>query len=169
MSEFCCVECGSPLEAVQDVVPQEIVCPRCSGLNVIPPTETVPTVSLPDGRVVTHLHPGVAQVRLAYLFRQTPWYRRHTPNSLVVLLQAICLLGCCFWPLAVLAMLLLPLTAAVCVSCLTGPIYYRQLTPAGRLRQWSRANKVAAVLLLVIFLALPVFVLLSGMRVPGLF
>ena len=39
----------------------------------------------------------------------------------------------------------------VCVTVLTGPVYYDRIGPDGTLAQWSRANKVAAVILLVVF------------------
>ena len=39
---------------------------------------------------------------------------------------------------------------AVCVSVLTGPVYYNQLLPSGVLKTWGKANKVAAVILLLL-------------------
>ncbi len=41
----------------------------------------------------------------------------------------------------------------VCVVVLTGPVYYNKHDSNGILKQWSAANKVAAVILLVLFTA----------------
>ena len=42
----------------------------------------------------------------------------------------------------------------VCVMVLTGPIYYKGRRKDGTLKTWSNGNKIAAVIILVIFLGL---------------
>jgi hypothetical protein len=41
----------------------------------------------------------------------------------------------------------------VCITVLTGPVYYNQKLPDGTLKTWSKANQVAAVIVLLLFVA----------------
>jgi len=55
---------------------------------------------------------------------------------------------------------------AVCISALTGPIYYNKRKKDGTLKTWSWGNKIAAVIILIIFIggyaALMWFLFASG-------
>jgi hypothetical protein len=85
-------------------------------------------------------------------YKNVPWYRRSGCCSPIIATHALVmfiglcvplvgLLGVCTWIGAI----------TVCVVALTGPVYYNQSGPDGRLLTWSRGNKLAAVLILVIF------------------
>lgn len=43
-----------------------------------------------------------------------------------------------------------PFILAVCISLLTGDVYYNSYDENGRLKRWSFANKVVAVVILVL-------------------
>jgi hypothetical protein len=85
-------------------------------------------------------------------YKSVPWYRRHGccepiigAHALVMFLglfiPLVARLGVCTWIGAI----------AICIVALTGPIYYNERNPDGTLRIWSKGNKVAAVIILVVF------------------
>lgn len=75
--------------------------------------------------------PGTWQEQYA----RVPWYRRSGPVSAMVLLG-----------------LLIGFTlVAACVIVVSGPVYYPKLGADGRLKTWSVANKVAAIILLALW------------------
>lgn len=84
-----------------------------------------------------------------------PWYRRSENCSRVVFAHVIVLLlsGCVPF-VGLLGIFTMTGVMAVCIVALTGPIYYARQTSDGTLATWGVANKVAAVILLVIFLAI---------------
>src|SRR5256885_2399645 len=63
-----------------------------------------------------------------------PVYRREWFASLLVIAGFFCCPPLLWW---------------VCILCLTGDIYRNKVRADGRLARWSRANKVAAVVILV--------------------
>jgi hypothetical protein len=85
-------------------------------------------------------------------YQRVPWYRRHDWCSPIVALHAfVMILGLCVPLVSLLGFCTWIGAIAVCIIALTGPIYYKQRGPDGTLRTWSRGNKVAAALILVIF------------------
>jgi hypothetical protein len=58
---------------------------------------------------------------------------------------------CCFAPVMLLGILTTPAVIAVCIVVLTGPVYYNKRRKDGTLKTWSPGNKVAAVILLILF------------------
>lgn len=64
-----------------------------------------------------------------------PWFRVSGVNSLALLAGFFC------FP---------PLIWAVCIIALTGDIYYKRMDKDGKLARWSTANKIAAVILIVL-------------------
>jgi len=65
-----------------------------------------------------------------------PWYRRSSWMSVMLLLGF---------------MICSPLMLAACIICLTGNVYYSKFNEDGSLATWSFANKVASVILLLIW------------------
>jgi hypothetical protein len=68
-------------------------------------------------------------------YEQVPWYRRSGTASLFALAGFFC------FP---------PLLWIVCILCLTGDIYNKTYTKDGYLMKWSWANKIAAILILLL-------------------
>ena len=66
---------------------------------------------------------------------QVPWYRKSGSNSAMI------------WA-SLLTCGLFPGTLVVCVLVLTGDIYMSRTDASGYLKTWSRANKIAAIILL---------------------
>jgi hypothetical protein len=64
-----------------------------------------------------------------------PWYRRSGWASVFTLIGFFC------FP---------PLLWTVCILCLTGDIYYDKVRKDGTLSVWSKGNKVAAVIILLL-------------------
>lgn len=67
-------------------------------------------------------------------YDDVPWFRKSGFNSLLVVLGLCC--G--------------PFILAVCIILLTGDVYYNSYDENGRLKRWSFANKVVAVVILVL-------------------
>tara|TARA_R110002072_G_scaffold296980_1_gene469350 strand:+ start:414 stop:719 length:306 start_codon:yes stop_codon:yes gene_type:complete len=67
-------------------------------------------------------------------YEDVPWFRKSGFNSLMVVLGLCC--G--------------PFILAVCIILLTGDVYYNTYDDQGRLNRWSFANKVVAVIILVL-------------------
>lgn len=96
-----------------------------------------------------------------------PWYRQNSFCSgiLVAHVFIMCLGGCV--PFASLLGTVTTLgVILVCVIVLTGPVYYSKRKKDGTLKTWSKGNKIAAVILLILFvggyIALITFLVLSG-------
>ena len=70
-------------------------------------------------------------------YRQVPWYRKSSINSIFILLSFI---SCG----------LIPGILAVCIIVLTGDVYSNNRDDHGNLKKWGPANKVAAFILLLI-------------------
>jgi len=70
-------------------------------------------------------------------YEDVPWFRKSGFNSLLVLLGLCC--G--------------PFILAVCIILLTGDVYYNTYDAQGRLNRWSFANKVVAVIILILQVA----------------
>lgn len=68
------------------------------------------------------------------VYEHLPWYRRSAVMS----------------KFAIVGVLFVPALLPVCVSVLTGPVYYNRRKEDGSLRQWGIANKCAALLLLCV-------------------
>lgn len=79
-------------------------------------------------------------------YATVPWYRRSGPVSLMVIIGIF--IG-------------LTLVAA-CVIVATGPVYYPKLGPDGRLRTWSVANRVIALVLLALWVTVIVRRIILG-------
>jgi hypothetical protein len=72
-----------------------------------------------------------------------PWYRRSSWMSVMLLLGFL---------------ICSPLMLAACIICLTGNVYYSKFNEDGSLATWSVANKVAAVIILLLWCFLFFFV-----------
>ena len=75
----------------------------------------------------------VGEPSLVERYENVPWYRKSGFNSLLVVLGLFC--G--------------PFILAVCIILLTGDVYFDKHDEDGRLKRWSIANKVVAVLILL--------------------
>jgi hypothetical protein len=85
-------------------------------------------------------------------YASVPWYRRNGLCSAIVGTHAaVMVLGACVPFVILLGVFTTPAVIAVCALVLTGPIYYNERIADGTLRTWSRGNKVAAVILLLLF------------------
>jgi TRAP-type C4-dicarboxylate transport system permease large subunit len=84
----------------------------------------------------------------AELYRNLPLLRRGGVCTVIIAVH----LGVLF-TIPILAVFTSIGVIAVCLSVLTGPVYYKKLRKDGTLKRWSNANKVAAVILLLLFLA----------------
>lgn len=67
-------------------------------------------------------------------YSQVPWYRKSSTNSILLLL------GLFFSPAILFVIIVL----------ITGNIYQDSFDQEGNLKTWSKANKIAAVVLLII-------------------
>jgi hypothetical protein len=100
-------------------------------------------------------------------YEAVPFYRRNGFCSAIVIAHVIVVVfsGCV--PLVGLVGLFTTIgVIIVCVVVLTGPVYYNKRRKDGTLKTWSRGNKVAAVILLVLLVggygALVYFLRVSG-------
>jgi hypothetical protein len=85
-------------------------------------------------------------------YEAIPWYRRNdTCSAIVVAHIVVMLLGGCIPLLSLLGIFTTIGVIAVCIVVLTGPVYYHKLGEDGTLKTWSGGNKIAAVILLVLF------------------
>ena len=73
-------------------------------------------------------------------FSNIPWYRRSAVNSFLILVN-------------VLTGGLVPGILLVSIIVLTGDVYYYELDETGHVKTWSRGNKVTAIILLLINIA----------------
>jgi len=89
----------------------------------------------------------------AELYRQITPLRRQDVCSKIIVAQIIALLVVGYIPLLFPIAILTTLgVISVCVTTLTGPIYTKQLNYAqGGLEKWGVGNKIAALLLLILF------------------
>jgi hypothetical protein len=81
-----------------------------------------------------------------------PFYRRSTVCSAIIIAHVFMM--CCGGAIPLVSLLGIFTTLgviAVCFIVLTGPVYYNQHRKDGTLKVWSAANKVAAVIILVLF------------------
>ena len=81
-----------------------------------------------------------------------PWYRRNGYCSAIILAHLFMM--CCGAGIPVVGLLGIFTTVgviAICIVVLTGPVYYNKRRKDGSLKSWSGANKVAAVILLILF------------------
>jgi hypothetical protein len=82
-----------------------------------------------------------------------PWYRTSGFCSGVALAHALVMgLGLCVPGVWLLGVFTGVGVIAVCLVVLTGPVYYRERRKDGTLKTWSRGNRAAAVVLLVLFI-----------------
>jgi len=70
-------------------------------------------------------------------YSQVPWYRRSSVNTIFIVS-------------GFLTKGYLPLVLVTCALLLTGNIYYKQPDADGRIRTWSKANKVVAAAILLL-------------------
>jgi hypothetical protein len=86
-------------------------------------------------------------------YEAVPWYRRNGFCSGIIVAHLIIMfLGGCVPLLSLLGVFTTIGVIAVCIVVLTGPVYYNKRRKDGTLKSWSGANKVAAVILLVLFI-----------------
>ena len=86
-------------------------------------------------------------------YASLPWYRKSgVCSGIIVSHLVVGILGRCIPFIGLLGILTTLGVIAVCVSVLTGPVYYDKQRKDGTLKAWSRGNKVAAVILLVLFI-----------------
>lgn len=108
-------------------------------------------------------------------YRDVPLLRRNGFCSLLIVSHLIVtfLSGCV--PVARYVSILTMIgVIVVCITVLTGPIYYNKSAlgrpmgagqkSTGRLQRWSGLNKVAAVILLILFLAINAFVIYAAIN-----
>ncbi len=79
------------------------------------------------------------------VYAQVPWYRRASIVGAITFLGLFCS----------------PAILFACIVVLTGDVYYDKTDDQGQLKRWSFGNKVAAVIILIIQVALTV-AMLSG-------
>ncbi len=85
-------------------------------------------------------------------YRTVPMLRRNGFCSGVCVAHLIVmLLGGCVPLLSLFGIFTTIGVIVVCVVVLTGPVYYDKRNKDGTLKQWGAANKVAAVILLLLF------------------
>lgn len=101
-------------------------------------------------------------------YEQVPLLRRNGFCSGVLLAHvAVMFLGGCVPFVSLFGLVTTVGVLVVCFVVLTGPVYYEKRGKDGALKQWSKANKVAAVIILVLFVggyaALMYFLLSKGM------
>src|SRR5262249_47461152 len=85
-------------------------------------------------------------------YQAVPWFRKSGVCSAIIIAHLLVgILGGCIPLLSLLGIFTTLGVIGVCIVVLTGPVYYDKRGKDGTLRTWSRANKVAAVILLVIF------------------
>jgi hypothetical protein len=81
-----------------------------------------------------------------------PWYRRNGFCSAVLIAHvAVMFLSGCIPFVSLLGIFTTLGVVSVCVVMLSGPVYYDKKRKDGTLRTWSAGNKVAAVILLLLF------------------
>ena len=68
-------------------------------------------------------------------YSKVPWFRKSSNNG------ALAFVGFFLFP---------PLLWWACINCLTGKIYYNKKNENGNLKTWSKANTIAAIILLVL-------------------
>ena len=76
----------------------------------------------------------LSPVEIAQQYSTLPWYRKSSYVSPITLLGLCCS----------------PAILAVCIIVLTGDVYYNQTDAAGNLKKWGFANKIAAIVILVL-------------------
>jgi hypothetical protein len=85
-------------------------------------------------------------------YTAVPMLRRNGFCSGVLIAHlAVMFFGRCIPFLSLLGIFTTIGVIVVCVVVLTGPVYYDKRKKDGTLKQWSKGNKVAAVILLVLF------------------
>ncbi len=85
-------------------------------------------------------------------YRSVPLLRRNGFCSGVLVAHVgVMFLGGCVPLVSLMGVFTTVGVIAVCVVVLTGPVYYDKRKKDGALKTWSRANKVAAVVLLLLF------------------
>jgi hypothetical protein len=100
-------------------------------------------------------------------YDEVPAYRRNGfCSGILVAHVCVMFLGGCVPLLSLAGVFTTPGVILVCVVVLTGPVYYDKRGKDGRLKTWSKGNKVAAVILLLLFVggyaALVYFLVSSG-------
>lgn len=119
-----CTECG---HSISDLA---AACPHCGH-----PQHTPAKAQFAESPTQTPTGAPTATDFKEYA--EVPWYRRSSWNTLFILVG----FGSKGY---------LPLTLVTCILLLTGDVYFKDKDSEGRLKRWGRANKYAAVLLLVL-------------------
>jgi hypothetical protein len=103
------------------------------------PLSTVPGVMPTPPLPVSTSSAPTAPTTTGYQdYKQVPWYRRSSVNSVFILLNV---LSCGF----------LPGILVVCIIALTGDIYSNNRDEQGNVKKWGKGNKVAAFILLILY------------------
>lgn len=86
-------------------------------------------------------------------YELVPWYRKSGVCSFIIVSHLIVgIVGRCV-PLVGLVGILTTLgVIGVCISVLTGPIYFNKVKKDGTLKTWGWGNKIAAVIILILFI-----------------
>ena len=98
---------------------------------------------------------------------EVPWFRKNSFCSATLVWHVLVMIvGGCIPFVSLLGVFTTIGVIAVCVIVLTGPVYYKKRKKDGTLRTWSKGNKIAAVILLILFVggyaSLIAFLVLSG-------
>lgn len=106
-------------------------------------THTMPAPNHDHSSAVNHSsYVGAARPNEQTLYTdisQVPWYRRSLINTITLVVSFfLCWVGF----LGIFA---------VCINTLTGDIYYNKKDDVGHLKKWGKGNKIAAIILLVIY------------------
>jgi hypothetical protein len=160
-----CQACGQRYQAQDSLAGKQIKCKKCGAVIAVPALVHTHVPAESDFRVVDLLDdirparaqaresaPGassneaanpyaaprsaLADTRPRYRrYEDVPWYRRSFVNTLFVLSGFVGL----------------PLIVWCCINLVTGDVYYNDVDETGRLKKWSKANKVVAGILLLIY------------------
>jgi hypothetical protein len=85
-------------------------------------------------------------------YEAVPWYRRNSFCSTICIAHVVVMLvGGCIPFLSLFGTFTTIGVIVVCVVVLTGPVYDNKRRNDGSLATWSGANKIAGVILLVLF------------------
>lgn len=170
-----CINCGERISSDLD----SCFCPVCSNPihnRCIKPTDGAgcpkcggPAAAPLHSASGAHVAPSRAASPEMYLpeYLSQPWYRRNGACSAVILAHlGVVFFGRCVPFLGLMGIFTTIGVIVVCISVLTGPVYYNKRRKDGTLRTWGKGNKIAAVLLLLLFVvgycALMVFLVMRG-------
>jgi len=135
-----CLKCGGSVEFPEESENSTVPCPHCGkelflyrGVRAIGTPPVQPEVQRPSAQ-------SVQDSSIKYkTFAEVPWFRRE-PGPITLILM----------------LLFSPVLLALCIVALTGDVYRNAHDKSGNLVVWGIANKIAAILLLLVQLGFAV-------------